>query len=285
MSHGYLRKALPGLVGLALTACNGTTGDQLITFPAFARGAPGASDTFTANGWQIRLTYARMYIGALYVNESPPGSTFDQPVCVSTGVYAAQVPGGVAVNLLSTAPQPFTVEGNGSADLGLSWELWLTTGDVNAADNTGPGLPNIVDLQGTATRPSDGAPFAWAATVTINASNRGLPVNDPGQPGLNPICKQRIVQIGGIDLQLFAGGQLVVTVDPRQWFNVPIDFSTLPSVASDACELDQNSNYGSAAYCIPDTSNGSGLGATQGATLFNQIHSGAAYQLSFTRAP
>jgi hypothetical protein len=238
-----------------------------------------------ANGWQIQLTSAQMYIGALYVNEAPPGSTFDQPVCISTGVYAAQVPGGVEVNLLSTEPQRFTVEGNGSADVGLSWELWLTTGDVNGADNSGPGLPNIADLQGTATRQSDGAHFAWAATVNINTTNRGLPVNDPGQPGLNPICKQRIVQNGGIDLQLFAGGQLVVTVDPRQWFNVPIDFSTLPSVASDACELDQISSYGSAEYCIPDTSDGDGLGGTQGATLFTQIHSGAAYQLSFTKAP
>jgi hypothetical protein len=285
MSHRYSRRALSALVGLALVACNGTTGDALITFPAFARGAEGASEAFAANGWQIQLTYAQMHIGALYVNEAPPGSTFDQPVCISTGVYAAQVPGGVEVDLLSTDPQPFTVEGNGSADVGLSWEVWLTTGDVNAADNTGPGLPNIVDLQGTATRPSDGAQFGWAATVTIDTSNRGLPVNDPGQPGLNPICKQRVVQIGGIDMPLFAGGQLVVTVDPRQWFNVPIDFSTLPSVASDACEIDQSSSYGSAQYCIPDTSDGSGLGATQGATLFTQIHSGAAYQLSFTKAP
>ena len=208
------------------------------------------------NGYTIQLTFAQMYIGAVYIDEAPLATGAESPICTNPGVYAAQVPGGVELNLLSTALQPFGVEGNGTADLGQSWELWLTDGDVNNPDNTTADTPNIVDLQGTATRESDGAVFSWAATVNINQNNRGIPTSDPSQPGQNPICKQRILEEGGLHEQLFANGQLVVTVDPRGWFNTPIDFSTLPSVASDACEIDQSSIYGDAEYCIPDTSFG-----------------------------
>jgi hypothetical protein len=273
--------------GLAATSCNGTTGDQLITFPAYAAGAQGASEPFSVNGYTIQLTFAQMWIGAVYIDEAPLSTGAESPICTNPGVYAAQVPGGVQLDLLSTSLQQFQVQGNGTADLGQSWELWLTDGDVNNPDNTTSTTPNIVDLQGTATRESDGTVFSWAATVNINQSNRGIPTSDPSQPGLNPICKQRIVEAGGIEEQLFADGQLVVTVDPRGWFNLPIDFSTLPSVASDACEIDQNSIYGNAQYCIPDTSFGTGLGATQGANLFTGVLTGgpAAYKLEFSKSP
>ncbi len=276
-----------GAVALAAASCTGTTGDQLITFPAYAAGAKGAGDAFSANGYTIKLTFAQMYIGAVYIDEAPLATGAESPICTNPGVYAAQVPGGVEVNLLSTSPQPFSIQGNGTADLGQSWELWLTDGDVNAADSTNGTTPNIVDLQGTATRNSDGAVFTFAATVNINQDNRGIPTSDPSQPGLNPICKQRILEEGGIDQLLFPNGQLTVTVDPRGWFNLPIDFSTLPPVTSDVCETDQASLYGDAAYCIPDTSFGSGLGATQGANLYTGIATAgpAAYALSFTRVP
>ncbi|MGO8998039.1 MAG: hypothetical protein ACLQVI_32355 [Polyangiaceae bacterium] len=280
--------ALPILfAGLAATSCNGTTGDELITFPAYAAGAQGASEPFSSNGYTIQLTFAQMWIGAVYVDESPLSTGAESPICTNPGVYAAQVPGGVEVDLLSTSPQPFAVQGNGSADLGQSWELWLVDGDVNAPSNSTYDTPNIVDLQGTATRQSDGAVFSWAATVNIDQSNRGIPVSDPSQPGLNPICKQRILEEGGLHEQLFADGQLVVTVDPRGWFNGAIDFSSLPPVASDECEIDNNSIYGNATYCIPDTSFGTGLGATQGSTLFNNIYTGgpSAYSLSFSKLP
>ena len=53
------------------------------------------------------------------------------------------------------------------------------------------------------------------------------------------------------------------------------------------CEIDNNSIYGNATYCIPDTSFGTGLGATQGSTLFNSIYTGgpSAYSLSFSKLP
>ena len=158
---------------------------------------------------------------------------------------------------------------------------------MNAPTNTGYGLPNIVDLQGVATRQSDGAQFTFGAAVNINQSNRGIPVTDPAQPGLNPICKQRIIEAGGLHLPLSAGGAMQVTIDPRGWFKLPIDFSSLPLVTSDVCELDQTTSYGSAQYCIPDTSFASGLGATQGANLFTGILTGGpgAYSLTFTESP
>jgi hypothetical protein len=263
--------ALPGVLGatLAAASCNGTTGDQIIAFPAYAAGADGASEPFSVNGYTVQLTFAQMYIGAVYLDEAPPGATFDTPVCTNPGVYAAQVPGGVEVNLLSTAPQKFSVEGTGTADLAQSWELWLTDGDANNPDNSGFGIPNTVDLQGTATREADGAVFRFAATVNINQSNRGVPVTDPSQPGQNPICKQRIVALGGISLHL------------------PIDFSTLPPVASDECELDTQPVYGDALYCIPDTNGATGLGAIQGRNLYTGIFTGgpAAYALSYSTGP
>jgi hypothetical protein len=303
--------ALPAVLvaGIAAASCNGTTGDELITFPAYAAGAQGADQPFPVNGYTIRLTFAYMYIGAVYIDEAPLATGAESPICLNPGVYAAQVPGGVEIDLLSTSPQMFSRQGNGTADVGQSWEIWLTAGDVNNPDNTvpltqvladggavsnalplpggGEGSPNIVDLQGTATRESDGKVFTWAATVNINQSNRGVPVSDPSQPGLDPICKQRILEEGGIDQQLFASGQLLLTVDPRGWFNTAIDFSTLPSVTSSECAIDPNSNYGDAEYCIPDTSFGTGLGATQGAVLYNNIVTGgpAAYTLSFTKLP
>lgn len=275
--------------GLAVASCNGTTGDELITFPAYAAGAPGASQPFSVNGYTIRLTFAQMYVGAVYIDEAPLATGAESPICTNPGVYAAQVPAGVRggeVNLLSTAPQPFSVQGNGTADLGQSWELWLTDGDVNNPDNTNATTPNIVDLEGTATRESDGTVFTFAATVNIDQDNRGVPVSDPSQPGMNPICKQRILEEGGIDLQLFAGGALQVTVDPRGWFALPIDFSSLPIVTDDECETDQNSIYGNAKYCIPDTNFATGLGAIQGRNLYTGIRTAgpAAYALTFAKA-
>lgn len=280
-----------GLVGAVVAACNGTTGDQLITFPAYAAGAKGAGDPFKANGWTIQLTFAQMYVGAVYVNEEPPqnGATFNTPTCIDEGIYCAQVPGGVEVNLLSSQPQAFSVQGNGSADLGLSWELYLVDGDVNDPDINTFGVPNSVDLQGTAKRDSDGLMVSWAATVTINSNNRGEPAQQAGQPGANPICHQRIIELGDLSLQLQPGGSMLLTIDPRGWFQVPIDFSTLPAVTSSQCSLDQSSIFGDAQVCIPDSSllSGAQLGAEQGARLFSNIQSAgsAAFVLTYRNSP
>jgi hypothetical protein len=243
---------LVALLGAVTASCNGTTGDTLLTFPAFASGVPGASEPFQAGNFTIQLTAAWMRIGALYFDESPPGTGFDGPECIASGVYAAQVPGPVfgsesfpnMVDLLSTTPQEFTVYGNGTADTALSWDVWLTDGDVNEVN-----LAPIVQLQGTATD-AQGHVVSFGALVTINLSNRVTQSSDPAQPGANPICKSRIVQIG-TNLPFFPGGTLSVTVDPRVWFSqqtLPIDFSPgqLPPI------LDPNGEANST--CNPDSS-------------------------------
>ncbi len=219
-----------GMAVLATGACNGTTGDQLVPrFAAFAAGAAGAGEPFLAGGFRIQLTTAKMHIGAVYFDESPPSTGFDSPLCIASGVYAAQVPGPVDVDLLSTTPQQFSVYGNGSADTALSWQIWLTDGDVNEANRA-----HMIDLEGVATRISDAAQFSFGAVVSIN-NNRLPTASDPAQPGLNPICKQRIIQIGGIDVPFFQGGTLYLTIDPRAWFSLNLDLSSLPLVTRASC--------------------------------------------------
>jgi len=283
------------LTVVAIASCNGTTGDQLLQFSAYASGVPGAGDRFQAGNFTIQLTTARMHIGALYFDEAPPGTGFDGPVCIASGVYAAQVPGPIEVDLLSTAPQEFAVYGTGTADTALSWQVWLTDGDVNEVNVT-----PVVDLQGTATDAS-GNTVSFGAIVTIN-DNRSQGSVDPAQPGNNPICKSRIVQIGGLDLTFFPGGTLSMTVDPRVWFTQqaePIDFSAgqLPLIADPDClsadtavpESPQDYAMTPGAppptVCIPNSSflSGTDPGATAGVDLFTEIVSAAPFAVHYTK--
>ncbi len=50
-----------------------------------------------------------MHIGAVYLDEAPQPTGAESPSCVATGIYAAQVPGGVDVDLLAATPQEFIV--------------------------------------------------------------------------------------------------------------------------------------------------------------------------------
>ena len=285
---GSRQRLVPGvaLASAALVAlsCNGTTGNGLITFTAYARGAPGASRPFTAGGYRVELTRARMRIGAVYVDEAPLGNQAGGPVCIAPDLFAAQVPGPIEVDLLSEQPQEFSVYGQGTLDVGLSWQMWLTDGDINAQNRA-----HMVDLQGTATRTSDGTAVPFAAIVTIN-DNRLVTTVNPAEPGNNPICKQRIVLVGGIDTAFFEGGKLTVTVDPRPWFHFDYDFASLPPVQSATCvtgdtsvPVDPALDFGDAAVCIPNTDYATGAGSEEGAELFAAILGGgsAAYSLSY----
>jgi hypothetical protein len=239
-------------IGVAGASCNGTTGDALISFTPYASGASGAGNpfiyTFVSGAreikYSIQLTSASMYLGAVYFDESPPSTSFDSTECNTDDVFAAQVPGGVLVNLLSTAPQEFSVYGNGSADVALSWDLWLVDGDVNE-QTTSP----TATVTGTATLVSDPTQvFGFGAVVTINTGQsgvgaRGASSSDPALPGADPICKQRILQLGGIHLGFYQGGTLHVTIDPRAWFAATdaIDFSNLLPTSNMECQLDTGS--------------------------------------------
>jgi hypothetical protein len=278
-----VRRLAPLLaIGLVVASCNGSTGNQLISFSAYAQGAPGLSQPFTTSGYSIQLTEAKMHIGAVYVDEAPLGNQAGGPVCIAPDIFAAQVPGPIDVDLLTGQSQQFSVFGQGTLDTGSSWQLWLTDGDINEVNHA-----HIVDLQGVATRLSDGTAVSFASVVTIN-DNRLVTTVDPSQPGANPICKRRIVLIGGIDTTFFDGGTLTVTVDPRQWFNRPLDFASLPAVDSDSCltgdtdvPIDPSTDYGAATVCIPNTDYASGAGATDGKNFFASILAGGPYSLSF----
>lgn len=129
-----------------------------------------------------------------------------------------------------------------------SWQIWLTDGDVNEVDQA-----HMVDLEGVATG-ADGTQYCFGAVVTIN-DNRLPTASDPSQPGQSPICKQRIIQIGGLDMPFFQGGTLQVTVDPRQWFKLGIDFSRLPTVSDSSCvDGDPETSMSSVDYALsPET--------------------------------
>jgi hypothetical protein len=308
-------------VGLASASCNGTTGDQLITFSAYAAGNADAAKPFTTYvgqnpAYSVQLTRASMYIGALYFDESPPSTGFDTPACITPDIYAAQVPGGLEVNLLSAEPQAFSTPGNGSADTALSWDLWLTNGDINATENLGV---HIVDLQGVATRLSDHKPVSFAAIVTINALLEGAGARlsastTPGLPGEYPICKERILDLTlPKGLLFFQGGKLEITIDPRQWLiTSDIDFANgLEPYDGSDCQADQNANAtyengrscadGAACdngfvcnladgmcvaeFCIPDTNNPSDSSVSAAAGFFSAIQGGgaAAYNVSYSK--
>jgi hypothetical protein len=273
----------------------GTTGDQLIRFTPYASGPPDARTPLLVehapNGFSVSLTSVSMRIGAVYLIEGAYNPGSQSTSCIEPGIYCAQVPGGVQVNLLDPAPQEFSVFGNGTADLGQIGEIWLTGGtttspDINAQIDPTP----IVTLTGEATRGPES--FSFQATVTIS-TNRVLPVNDPALPGLNPICKQRIIEFSPIHVQLFQGGAMHVRVDPRGWFN-EVDFS------APTCGVDGPAGGGAcnglqlvtaargtkpALYEIPDT-NASAIGQA----LFTGIQTGvlpsgeSAYSIDYTPA-
>jgi len=209
--------AAAGLVA-ALAAC-GTTGGNIVSFEVVARGA-GGSIADSADGWHVALSRAKLHIGAVYLNLTVPNSGLQPTECILPGVYTAQELGGLDVDALSTAPQPFPELGTGTDDEVKAGEVWLTGGDVNADSD----LTVIADLAGTANQGAQVLPFS--ATIHINSKNRGIPLT-PGLPGLHPICKQRIVSPIRTDVRPHDGGTLTITVDPSDWF-ANVDFALVP---------------------------------------------------------
>ena len=86
-------------------------------------GRRGRESPSSLNGFlAITLTTAEdLRIGAVYVDESPLATGAEGPTCIAPGVYSAQVPGGVEVNLHSPASlKSSRSTGTGSEDRGLS---------------------------------------------------------------------------------------------------------------------------------------------------------------------
>ncbi|GMU59031.1 MAG: hypothetical protein AMXMBFR34_07940 [Myxococcaceae bacterium] len=213
---------------LFLAGCVQTTGGRLVEFSAQASGDPavvsGGPLSFTSpSGFDVTLTRAHLFAGALYLSQQNPQSYALEASCLQPGVYSGEVRGAVRVDALSPTPAAFPVSGNGTDAQTLSAELWLTGGDVEADVDT----TVVLDVAGTATRGPDSYPFEGAFTIS---QNRVTPPRNPALPGSNPLCQQRIVAPIPFDAQLAEGGTLSLLVDPRAWF-ASVDFSTLTKVS------------------------------------------------------
>jgi hypothetical protein len=161
----------------------------------------------------------------VYLNIAKPNpGSLTSTACILPGIYTGEELAGLDVDVLSSALQPFPQRGDGTDDVALTGEVWLTGGDVNASAD-----PTIIaDIAGEATKGT--ADISFTATVTIGA-NRLIPSSDPSQPSLHPICKQRIVTpivLGamGAGIQPVQDGTLVVTIDPTLWL-ANVDFSSI----------------------------------------------------------
>jgi hypothetical protein len=221
-----IRLGFAAALALAATAlgqgCVGTTGGEIVTFEAFAAGPEGlrAGDPYaftTARGFDVTLTRARLFVGAVYLNATVPTSVAQDTSCFLAGTYVAEVPGGVDVDVLDGALQPFPVTGSGTTTRATAAEIWLSGGDIDAKLD-----PTIVaEVEGVAAR--DGASWPFEGSITIN-DNRLTAAVDPAQPGAKPICKQRVVTPIAVDLTPEEGGALVLRIDPSGWFdNVAFD--------------------------------------------------------------
>ncbi len=216
---------LPALVLAIFIAGCGSTGGQLFTFGASAAGpkdATGGPLTFTnALGYEVTLDQVRLHIGSVYLNQTVFGGGPETARgCFSAGIYSAQVRSPIDVDLLSPTPQPFSAPGDAISVRARSAEVWLNGGPVDAIDDTTP----ILTAAGTASK--DGATYPFSASISIGR-NRYLPSTNPALPGLNPICKQRIVRPIVVDIDPTPGHALTVRADPRVMFG-PVDFAQLP---------------------------------------------------------
>jgi hypothetical protein len=214
------------IAALALSACTGTTGEDLVTFAAAAAGPEDAAagggplEFDIPTGFHVRLETAKLHVGALYLNQSVPISGAAETGCILPGIYVAEVVEGRDVDLLSSTPQPFPVDGHGTTVAAKAGEVWLTGGDVDAPVDDTP----ILVVSGTATG-ADGVSVPFDGTLTIG-KNRVVPSRNTAQPGANPICKQRIVTPIVVDLSVRQGGTLLLRADPRLLFS-SVDFTNL----------------------------------------------------------
>jgi hypothetical protein len=249
---------------LLLFGCGGTTGSALISFTAIGGGpsdaVAGSPMSFqTGIGFHVVLTRARLHVGAVYLNDTVPSSGSAELSCIrNQGIYVAEAFGPLDLDLLSPQLSPFPSTGEGTQTPAKTAEVWLTSGDINAA--TDPTI--ILDVAGTADR--SGAVYPFVATVTIG-SNRLIPVENPALPGSNPICRQRIVTPIVVDFLPTDGGSLELRVDPRGMFNV-VDFSTLHRISDNPV-----------LYEIPDSSAGAG-----GALFRGLLSNAGVYRFSWS---
>jgi hypothetical protein len=210
--------------GLGLAACVGTTGGDVVEFPAAAAGprdANGRIELTNDRGWHVVLTRATLHVGAVYLSANQPVSGAQTTGCVLPGSYVAEVTTGADVDLLSAAPQRFPALGHGTTLAALVGQVWLTTGPVDDPSSEAP----VLVIEGTADRAGDVRPFTGQVTIGKNRVAAGGG-GAGGAAGSSTICKQRIVSPIPAPLTIRREGGLVLRVDPRALF-VNVDFGAL----------------------------------------------------------
>ena len=232
-------------LSVALAACGGTTGGDVIDFPAAAAG-PSDADTIRTNGfvtdlgWHVVLTKATLHVGALYLSQTQPVAGAQTTSCVLPGTYVAQVTTGLDVNLLSPTPLKFPALGHGTTLGALVGQVWLAGDDDHDLDNPSDTTPILI-VEGTAERAGDVRPFSGTITIASKRVSQGGSV-----AGSNTLCKQRIVSPIPTRVVIQHEGGLVLRVDPRQLF-VNVDFSKLGklpngySFSDDPAQIDPSS--------------------------------------------
>jgi len=262
--------ALASLIACACAACVGTTGGQLVTFPAAAAGPAdaiaGEPLRFTTDrGWTVVLSTATLHVGALYLDQSMPVSGSQGTNCVLPGTYVGQVTAGLDVNLLSPAPQPFPGQGSGTTEPpALVGQVWLTGGDVDLAAAPSPPT-TILAIAGTASRGDIVMPFEGKLTIGTNRQASG-----GAAAGADPICRQRIVSPIPTSVVVGSTGGLLLRIDPRLLF-VNVDFSQLANISDSYGFSDDPTSAG---YTQPSLN------------LYQNLHSaGRLYTFSWTLPP
>ena len=211
-----------------LSGCIQTTGGQVVAFEAQASGDPaivngGPLIFSTPRGFEVRLTRAKLTVGALYLNQQNPQNYALEQACVQEGIYTGEVRGGLTFDALSPVPNTFPVAGNGTDLPTRAAELWLTGGDLLAdSDKT-----VLLDVTGEAS--GGGAVFPFEGRITIG-TNRTIPPRNPALPGSNPLCRQRLVSPISFDVTLQQGSVVWLMVDPRAWF-ANVEFTELSKVS------------------------------------------------------
>jgi hypothetical protein len=206
------------------SACVGTTGGQLVTFPAAVAGPVGANPgqplRFTTDlGWSVVLTKATLHIGAVYLNQSAPVSGAQSTDCILPGTYVAQVTSGTDADLLSSSLQRFPGPGSGTTiPPALVGQVWLTGGDINAVSDPSPPM-SILVIAGTAVKGAMTIPFRGQITIASNRQTSGS-----AAAGGDSICKERIVSPIATSVAVGTAGGLLVRIDPRQLF-VNVNFA------------------------------------------------------------
>jgi hypothetical protein len=250
------------LLAWGSVGCVGQTGGETIVFPVAAAGpadaVAGQPLVFSTGGFNVSLASAALHVGAAYLDQSAPVSGGQATGCYLTGTYVAEETSPLDVNLLDPAPQRFPSDGRGITDPAPRvGQLWLSGGDVNAADDA----TVVLMATGTATEGSAALPFR--ATITIG-SNWQPPTT--GAAGGDTVCKKRIITPIPAPVILQRTGGLLVRIDPRRFFEA-VDFTQIPADPATGVRV------------LPD---GPGLVAAQ--NLFGNLRSIAAYTFTWNDA-